>query len=150
MRPTDLFILSDNAVTFLNTYVSPIVMQDYIGWTVPLPKKFKSVFIIDYSEDKCWNILHKDIRKRLTKRQIKKSIKFLCKKGWLLPAYTEPFQEYSPELKVDMNKSIIIPPGQEVSQESIIEIVPELGIEYDDDISGITILDDDSSKGEDK
>ena len=146
MEPNDVLKLSDEAVIFLNECIAPIVTQDYIGWVVPLPKRFKSVFIVDYSEDKYWNILHKNVNKKLSKRQIVKSLKYLQKQGWLHPYYLEPFEEFSPRLKISMNNVILIPKEREIPFSDTVNPFPEIAITYDDDISGITVLDEEDKK----
>lgn len=147
MQPNQLLILSDKAVEFLNNFVAPIMTTQYIGWIIPLPKKYKSIFVVDYSTDKNWDILHKDATKQLTRKQIIKSLKFLQKRGWLCPYYTCPFEEFSLQLQVDPKNVFLVPPEQEVRQENIVDSFSEMGIIYDDDVSGITLMDEEGEDG---
>ena len=147
MQPNQVLVLSDKAVEFINNFISPIMTTEYIGWVIPLPKKYKSVLIVDYSKDKYWSVSHVDVSKQLTEKQIIKSLKFLQKKGWLCPWYMTPFEEFSPQLWVDPTHAMLIPPGQEIKQENIVDSFPEMDIIYDDDISGITLLDEEDKDG---
>lgn len=142
MDPNQLLELSDNAVECINEFLAPIVTQEYIGWILPLPKRFKSVFVIDYGKDKYWTLLHSDAKKHLSKRQALKSLKFLQKQGWLVPYGTEPFKEFSPQLKLNPKNMLIIAPEKEISSSQVVDLFPEMSMIYDDDVSGITILDD--------
>lgn len=141
MEPNQLLKLSDRAVEYLNEYVAPIMAEDYIGWIIPLPRKFKSVLVVDYSKDKYWSILHKNVKKNLSKRQILKSLKFLTRKGWLDPAYLEPFEEFSPQLQINLRNVLLVPP-----EEGITDSLLKAPIIYDDDVSGITIGEEDESE----
>lgn len=149
MGPNEILKLSDEAVEFLNNCVSPIMTQGYIGWVVPLPRKFKSVLVVDYSTDKQWDLLHKNIKKTLSKRQIIKSLKFLQSRGWLCPFFTTPFEEFSPELKVNPQSAIIVPPEEDVTASNeVVDFLPKSSIiEYDDDVSGIYLMEENNNAG---
>ena len=138
-----LLRISNQAVTFLNNYIKPIVTPEYIGWSVPLPKKYKSVLIVDYSEDKNWDLMPTNLNKKFKKRTIKKALKFLINMGWLTNQ-REVFEEFAPQLKLDLNNAIIIPKENYISVNTIVDSSPGLSIIYDDDVSGITLQEEDN------
>ena len=138
MQLNQLLRISNDAVEALNKLFRPIVTPEYIGWSVPLPKKYKSMLIVDYSEDKDWDLLPLNPKKKLKKRTIIKALKFLIDKGWLTPE-PEVFEEFAPQLRVDMNNAIIIPKDDYIGTDEIADSIAGMSIEYDDDISGINI-----------
>lgn len=144
MRLNQLLKISDAAVEFLNKYIKPVVTPDYIGWSVPLPKKYKSVIIVDYSVDKSWDLIPINIKKKFKKRTIKKALKFLINKGWLTPL-SSVFEEFSPQLEANMDEAIVIPREDYINTDKVAEIIPYADMVYDDDISGIYIEDNENS-----
>ncbi len=136
MQVNELLRISDEAIDFINKYIKPIVTPDYIGWSIPLPKKYKSVMIIDYSINNNWDLLPINPAKRLKKRTIVKALKFLISKGWLTPL-VEVFEEFSPQLKVDMENAIIIPQEKYNLDDKIVDFFPEL--DYDDNVDDIIV-----------
>ena len=141
METNQLLRLSDQATVFISSYLKPIVMPDYIGWILPLPKKYKCVLVVDYSVDKTWDLLPVNPRKKFRRATIIKALKFLLQKGWL-EANNEPFEEFSPPLAFDMRNANIVSEDQLISSKKLVDICPEMSIMYDDDTSGITLLDD--------
>lgn len=141
-----LLRISNQAIIFLNNYIKPIVTPEYIGWSIPLPKKYKAVLIVDYSEDKNWDLIPANLNKKFRKSTIKKALKFLVNVGWLTNQ-KEIFEEFAPQLKLDLNNAIIIPKENYITTEAIVDSFPGLSIMYDDDVSGITLQDEDSKDG---
>ena len=141
-----LLRISNQAVIFLNNHIRPIVTPEYIGWSVPLPKKYKSILIVDYSEDKNWDLMPINLNKKFRKSTIKKALKFLIKTGWLTHQ-KEVFEEFAPQLKLDLNNAIIIPKENYISTDNIVDSSPELGIMYDDDTSGIILQEEEDKNG---
>lgn len=147
MEPNDLLRLSDRAAQFISQYIKPIATPDYIGWILPLPKKYKAVFVVDYSVDKTWDLIPTNPQKKFKPSLIKKALKFLIHKGWL-ETNSEPFAEFSPELRVDLHHANIVPPKNAVDISQVVDLFPEMSILYDDDVSGITLLDDEDGSEE--
>ena len=139
MKVNQLLRISNNTVEFINKFIKPIITPDYIGWSIPLPKKYKTVLIIDYSEDKDWDLLPSNPAKRLKKKTITKALKFLINKGWLT-ALPNVFEEFSPQLQVDINNAIVLPKENCINIEEIVDSFP--GMVYDDNVDDIQVLGD--------
>lgn len=140
MNTIDFFRLSEAAIDFINKNIRPIMSPDYIGYIIPLPKRFKCVLAVDYDGKKTWSLVPANIKKNLKVRQAKRAIKFLLKTGWIIPANSLPFEEFEHDLILDKENAIIISEKEATATNKLMDKIIPPTFEADDDISGIDLL----------